>query len=125
MTELNVTITHNGKKVADLNRRLIAQKGFNQEQVDKIIALHQHKLDLFDKIRGTDDKAALKELGEAVTENEFKLQDAWGFPRDINFHPFWEMPKCTCPKMDNYDAMGTPYHVYRQDCPFHGFELKE
>ena len=54
------------------------------------------------------------------TANEFDLQDLWGFTPDPNYHMFWTMEGCTCPKMDNRDAWGTPYHVYSGSCPIHG-----
>jgi len=53
-------------------------------------------------------------------QNEYRLQALWGFPLDSKYHKFWEMPGCTCPKMDNDDAYPTGYYTRSGDCPLHG-----
>jgi hypothetical protein len=74
-----------------------------------------------EKMKKTDDKSELKELAYTIENIEFMMQEAWGFPKDSNYHTHWfELPKCICPKMDNKDSYGTPYRVIRVDCPVHG-----
>ena len=53
-------------------------------------------------------------------KNEYQLQELWGFPKDSNYHKFWEMAGCTCPNMDTEDAYPTGYYVRVGDCPLHG-----
>lgn len=60
------------------------------------------------------------EYKEEWEDNEYILQGIWGFPLDPNYHMFWEMEGCTCPRMDNRDSWGTNYHYYNYDCPIHG-----
>ena len=61
-----------------------------------------------------------KQYVEEWTDNEYHLQELWGFPKDSKYHKFWEMAGCTCPKMDNEDAYPTGYYYKSLDCPLHG-----
>ena len=54
------------------------------------------------------------------TELELLLQQNWGFPESINYHKFWNRPKCTCVKMDNDDAYPVGYYSINMHCPLHG-----
>ena len=67
-----------------------------------------------------DGKVSKEDFNKWYTANEFYLQSLWGFPLDANYHMFWNLPGCTCPKIDNYDSWGTVYHIVASDCPLHG-----
>ena len=54
------------------------------------------------------------------TENQYQLQDAWGFERDSRMHKFWEIEDCTCPKLDNGDSYPSGYYFTSEDCKIHG-----
>ena len=103
-----------------LNERLIIQKGLNDDQITHILKLHELKLAIFYMMEKKEDSEELKSLADRVTQVEYRLQDAWGFPRNIDYHRFWEMPKCTCPKMDNDDAWPSGHYVINFGCPVHG-----
>jgi len=53
------------------------------------------------------------------------LQTAWQFNRDVTMHRFWDLPGCSCPRMDNEDRRGTRYAVVNPDCPYHGSNAKQ
>jgi hypothetical protein len=61
-----------------------------------------------------------EEYKEEWEDNEFILQELWGFPLDANYHMFWNMEGCICPRLDNRDSWGTMLHYYAVDCPLHG-----
>jgi hypothetical protein len=73
-----------------------------------------------------DDSAILHEYARWITDIEFTLQELWNFEKNINFHKFWETPKCRCAKMDNDDNYPYGYYSISGGCPLHGgfFEKK-
>ena len=104
-----------------LNDSLVHDKGVSASKVEAIKQVHQLKNVIFTMADNTDNIDALRMLANMYTNIEFQLQDLWGFHKNIDFHSFWKFPKCTCPQLDNEDALGTEYHVYNADCPIHGF----
>ena len=102
---------------------LVASQGVDDESLKKILKAHKDKMRIFYKMEETDESSTLKVLNGEIKKLEFKLQSLWGFPQDVNFHRFWEVPKCQCPEMDNEDAYPTGYYVISGGCPIHGMEL--
>lgn len=117
--ELNLTWEMDGK-LQGLNPRLAEKQKLTQKKVDKIISLHKEKHALFLKMEAAKETETLKHLAQEVTKVELKLQKAWGFPQDENFHYWYNVPQCECPKMDNRENWGTPYKIITQKCPVHG-----
>lgn len=107
-----------------LNQALIAKQGLTLSEVLTIEELHKTKQLLIWRMKHSKKPETLRRLADEVTEVEYKLQDAWKFPRDKNFHKFWELPGCSCPLHDNCERWGTGYAVYSQDCLIHGWEQK-
>lgn len=113
-----LTVYYRGEPKFVLNKRLLDQQ-ICWNNLDAIKETHQMKLQVYDKIKDEEDPKKLKKLAKQLTRLEFKLQKLWGFPRNANFHRFWEVPKCECPKMDNEDRY--PHsQVINQSCPLHG-----
>lgn len=114
--ELEVIV---GKRGIRLSKALLDRQNA-WGNLTEIKELHAQKMTAMNIMDDTDDPAELKLHAANITEIEFKLQDAWGFPRNENFHRFWLLPKCTCPHMDNEDAYPTGYYVTSGNCPIHG-----
>lgn len=76
------------------------------------------KLKIYSEIEKTN-KKDLTSFDNRLTNVEFNLQILYGVDEDINFHRFWETPKCTCPKIDN--TLKYPFGDYEIDanCPIH------
>ena len=72
------------------------------------------------KVADKKDRKRAKELVKRFTELEFKLQDAWGFNRDIKYHRFWEPIACVCPKIDNDEAWPLGIYGINYRCILHG-----
>jgi len=106
------------------NKHCVSPMLLNQKKawhnLDKIKELHIERLSIYDDMILCTDNIKLKELANDVTKTEFKLQKLWGFPQDENFHRWFDVPKCTCPKMDNAERLGTEYRIINEDCPIHG-----
>lgn len=112
-------VTHNGKPKTIINRHLVAQQKC-EDNLPAIILQHQLKLQIYDWIREETDPAILHEYACWITNVEFTLQELWNFPKDQNYHKFWETPACQCPKMDCADNYPTGYYYIAQSCPLHG-----
>lgn len=63
---------------------------------------------------------ALKMLANMFESLEFEQQTLWKFDRNKNFHYWFDIPGCSCPKMDNRDRIGTEHRIMIDTCPIHG-----
>lgn len=108
-----------GKRKMVLNPRFL--KANNAEgNLELIKELFKKKYRLFSRMDRSTKKETLMKLADEVTQNEFEIQKAFNFEPNINFHRFWELPKCECPHMDNQDMWGTGRFIYTENCPIHG-----
>jgi len=113
-------VSYNGHSIV-INSRLLDSKNA-WGNIENIKTLHLEKLKVFEKMEKTNNKKELKKYAEKIEQIEFSLQTEWGFPLNKNFHTWYNVPKCTCPKMDNEDNRGTDYRIISEDCPVHGKE---
>lgn len=117
----HLVVYYEDKPLCVLNSRLVEQQNLTEEKINILKNLHIGMHETKEKMKETDDKSALRELAFTVENLEFMMQEAWGFPKDRNYHSHWlEVPKCTCPKMDNRENYGTKYRVIDGKCPVHG-----
>lgn len=108
-----------GKRKMWLNPHFL-ERNKAEENIELIKELFVKKFKLFSRMDRSDKKETLMRLAEEVTQNEFEIQKAFNFEPNINFHRFWELPKCKCPHMDNQDMWGTGRFIYTEHCPIHG-----
>lgn len=101
-----------------INMQLANQLGLSDATIAAIKYLQERRVHL--KVLYSTKVITSKEYVEEWTSNEYRLQELWGFPKDPNYHRFWEMAGCTCPKMDNEDAYPTGYYTRSGNCPLHG-----
>jgi translation initiation factor 2 beta subunit (eIF-2beta)/eIF-5 len=113
-------IFHNGNPKSILNSRLIQQQGLTEDDVDELKKLHIEKLIVLDLINSTDNKIALKNYVHVIELIEFALQKVWKFEQNRNYHDWFDVPKCMCPKLDNYDNKGIDIRIITLECPLHG-----
>lgn len=115
--------------VQALNPFLIKKQKLSIADIKEIIRLSKEKYILFEMMKKCllghwlDKKKAikyLKILAKKVTQVEYALQQTWKFKKNRKFHRFWELPHCSCPKMDNQERWGSAYHIINQSCILHG-----
>lgn len=109
------------------NKSILINQGLLTRQecwsnLELIKRLHYQRLELEEMMRNTDVVEELKSLDDFWTENQFELQEAWGFDRNAKYHKFWTVPKCECPYMDNED-MYAFQQIINLNCPVHGAKL--
>ncbi len=101
-----------------INMQLANKLGLSNSTIHEIIFWQTYRKSL-------NHQYARKEISastyvELWEQNEYRLQELWGFPKDPNYHKFWEMSGCTCPKIDNEDSYPTGFYIHTQNCPLHG-----
>jgi hypothetical protein len=119
-------VTYNDKFEMNLNPELIDKQGLTDKECKHIVKLHISRCKLFDKMKQENNVRVLRRYVKDLTQIEFDLQKAWKFKKDARFHSWWFLsPKCTCPKLDNWDSLGTGYHVISEECILHGKQHKK
>lgn len=103
-----------------LNQSLIIKNKVTSEKVEKIKQLHLKKLDLFNEMSVETSKDMLKAYAKLIETIEYEIQLLWGFNKDKNYHEWFNVPQCQCPKTDNIERQGTAYQIYNKFCPIHG-----
>ncbi len=103
-----------------LNSRLISNQRLTIEDVDKLGKLHLIRNCYTSLMQSEGDPTNLRYLASIVTQIDFQLQKIWKFKLDENYHKFWELPGCQCPKLDNMDMYGTCHRYTNPNCPIHG-----
>lgn len=103
-----------------LNTGLLERQKITKKGLTKLLDLHEKLQDVYSKMRAEDSPIALKELDREVTLLNFELQKVWGFPQNADFHHWYTVPKCQCPRMDNLERYGTRFRIISANCPVHG-----
>jgi hypothetical protein len=112
-------------KATQLNYYLAERQGLDDATMEQLIETHIERLQIFEMMENTDDVEQLKRLAKDFRNLEFEQQALWGFDRNEDFHRWFNVPKCSCPKLDNMDFIGTEYNIYVDNCPIHGDEVRK
>ena len=105
-----------------LNPDLIKSQNLSEAEVKQVKELHIIKYNVESKMEDLDptkNKQDLLELFELWKDNEFRLQEAWKFPKNANYHRDYLSKHCTCPKLDNDDRLGTDERIVTEGCIYH------
>lgn len=104
-----------------INLALARKQGISDEAIYKIMTLQQTRDMLHSSVEkcywNTNVARKYKPLLEQI---ELELQLLWGFEQNLNYYRFWEVPECTCAKLDNNDAFPTGHYSVNSNCPLHG-----
>lgn len=125
--ETNKTkVKKDGKLLYYLNPFLIKQQNLLDDDLEKVINLHNKIHDLFDEIEECSDVSKYHNYAALLENLEYELQDAWKFERDSSKHCWWyKIPHCKCPKLDNRDRWGINERVISEFCPVHSNNIKK
>lgn len=115
-------VVYHGVPVLRLNANLAKAQGVTDTELAEIADLHCQRLNIVASMESETDPAELKKLFADWTENQYLLQDKWHFKRSANYHKWWDVPHCTCPKLDNDDAYPSGDYFTHLQCPIHGSE---
>jgi len=107
-------------KLYMINQNLVNRQKVSPDDVKRIVELQTIRKYFYDFIELSDDKEEIRRLDKIITQIEFQLQKLWGFPQDRNHHRWFDVPKCSCPKWDNSDNIGSEYRIINPNCILHG-----
>ena len=116
----NEIFTHVSNKLSTINQNLVNRQKVSADDVQKIVKLQTIRKYFYDFIELSDDKEEIRRLDKIITQIEFQLQKLWGFPQDRNFHRWFDVPKCSCPKWDNAESLGSDFRIINPNCILHG-----
>lgn len=106
-----------------LNPILIGKQKVKEKNIEKLLEIYIEGLCIEYKMRDEEYlKENRKELTDQWTNNQYKLQELWGFEKNIKMHKFWNVPNCTCPKLDNEDIYPSEKYWTNANCPVHNWE---
>jgi len=105
-----------------VNVELAKERGLSEQTIAEIRGRHIERDQIEQEMasRQPDDVIGLRRLFKRWRANEYALQVLWGFRKNKHLHRDFNLPHCTCPKMDNEDALGTPYRWVTERCVYHG-----
>jgi hypothetical protein len=112
--------TDNGEFITSLNRRLVIKQGLTAEEIELLKDTHVVRRILFNCMEATDDAIHLRRFAKVFEELENCQQELWKFGANKSFHRWFEVPKCSCPKLDNQDCLGSEVDVVDLTCKIHG-----
>ena len=113
-------VIHEGMCITYLNPSLFYKNGLNENDLDVLKKLHCDMYAVHLAMEATNDKSELHRLAKEVEQLEFALQKAWKFAPSSRMHRWFEVPKCSCAKLDNMERLGTGYRIITESCPVHG-----
>jgi len=114
-----------GNYITTLNGRLARKQKISAEDIEMLKDTHiMHRL-IFQAMERVNEVTKLKRLAKMFEDLEFLQQELWKFGKDSKFHRWFDVPKCSCPKLDNADRIGTDFNIYDLKCIIHGGKLKQ
>lgn len=105
-------------KYKELRDRVDEKRIQDGRKLSKLKNCLLEKLKIYDVIENSDEN--LDQYYKKLTDLEYNMQILYGEQEDIDFHRFWDTPKCTCPKIDNVERYPTGYYLFDKNCPIHG-----
>lgn len=108
-----------------LNPHLIRERKIGWMAIKGIIKAHKEKDAIINammcvQVNHINMIKHLRLLAKEVTKIEYRLQKLWHFKKDKKFHRFWELPHCSCPRMDNEDRYPSKNYIINYSCILHG-----
>lgn len=116
----NEKFQHVCTRFSMINQNMVNRQKVSDEDVKRIVKLQTIRKYFYDFIELSDDKEEIRRLDSIITQIEFQLQKLWGFPQDRNYHRWFDVPKCSCPKWDNADNIGSEFRIINPNCILHG-----
>ena len=108
-------------KIYDININIeLLERNGKFDNLEELKETYIEMFKIYEKVENTNDPLKMYHLNLSIEDLEFRMQRLWGFPQDRNRHRYWY----ECPKLDNYDNLGTEYRLWSFDCPIHGETTK-
>lgn len=106
-----------------INLELAQRQNLSEDEVFKIEQLHYSRKLLHDAIAqaiAAGNKIVARAIAKALPEIELELQKLWKFEQNVDYYKFWNVPGCSCSKLDSDDNFPYgPYYI-NNGCNIHG-----
>lgn len=112
--------TDNGEFITSLNQHLVIKQGLTAEEIELLKDTHVMRRIIFNAMEATDNATHLQRFAKVFEELEYCQQELWKFGANKGFHRWFEVPKCSCPTLDNLDCIGSEVDVVNLKCVIHG-----
>lgn len=122
-TQSKFSVFVNGVLKTSINPNFVRRQNISDETLKKIVDLHVQRILLEESFVSPTNTMTGEEYHEQWTKNQCDLQNLWGFGVDYNYHMFWRMSGCDCPKLDNQDNYPSGPYYFNSSCKVHGFML--
>lgn len=109
-----------GDFITCLNYILVKKQNLSEDDIELLKLTHIIRALIFKAMKLTDNASELKRQASIFESLEFLQQELWKFEKNKNHHCWFEVPKCTCPILDNLDRIGFEDCVINDSCPIHG-----
>lgn len=109
-----------------INLDLAKSRNLSAETILDIERLHAFRDALHNSLKllvATKQRKMMYQVGQMLFDVEEALQTLWGFGVDSRYYKFWNVPCCSCSKMDNNDAYPTGYYTIHRGCWLHSEEV--
>lgn len=125
MTKIDkYTVVVDGVPITRINPTLVAKQKLSDEVITKIVELHKERVMIEGQLAllaSESNHVGVMRFLVDWSNNQYALQEAWGFQKDSRYHRFWDIPGCSCPRFDNSDRYPSLSYIYNEDCPIHGW----
>ena len=106
-----------------INLELAQRQNLNEAEIFQIEQLHYARSLLHEAIQqavSAGNVNVSRSIGKVLPEIELELQKLWKFEQNLNYYRFWEVPCCSCPRMDSEDRFPYGNYFISTNCPVHG-----
>ena len=104
------------------NEKLADRMLLSVDEKNNLNKLYEELHCLINKAANTSDTNELSEIDKSIEVLELEMQKQWKFEPSKNKCSYWyQIPGCTCPKLDNAERWGTPNRIYTVNCPVHSY----
>ena len=98
---------------------LLLRQNISHEELCAIVKLQKERLDLIEFLEKTTDPILMKIIYHQITELNYDLQILWGFETNEFRYASYDLPHCTCPKIDNDEDAHLGLMWINDSCPLH------
>ncbi len=117
----NLAIYHDdGTYITSLNKNLVIKQKLSGDKIELLKLSHIQLNLIFKFMETTNNQHNLINLAEMVDNIESIQQLLWGFANNKSMRRWFEVPKCTCPKLDNIDLLSLDNAIISENCIIHG-----
>jgi hydroxymethylpyrimidine pyrophosphatase-like HAD family hydrolase len=109
----------NGELIHQISKNRIIEKNINDYELEDIkdAYIKEHLLAL--RLKNTYD---IEKVDEIVKKHFIlfkRFQQLYHYNLNINYYRFWELPKCSCPKLENIKLIGENKRIISPQCVLH------